>query len=721
VTAATHPPADTLAAFGRGELPPDDLAAVADHVAACAGCCAALRDVRDDSLVGLLRDLGTPADPGAGDRTNATPPGSTPSILAFRDARSVLADHPQYRLLDQLGEGGMGVVFRAEHKVMGRVVALKVMAPHLTEKPSAVARFRLEVRAAAKLNHPNIVTAYDAGEAGGLHFLVMEYVEGVSLDKLVAKKGPLPIAQAAQFIRQAAQGLQHAHQAGMVHRDIKPQNLIVTRKGHVKVLDFGLARFARDAVESPAPGSSESMAHPPTAVTGMNTIMGTPDYLSPEQARCAAVDIRADVYSLGCTLYFLLTGRAPFEAAGSAFDKILAHATEAQPPLAATRLDVPGGLELVLAKMTAKDPAARFATPAEVAAALAPYARGEGAGAQPVVEAAFAPAPPAVTPAPAVVPAFVPEPPPTEVIVTARPRRDKKRKKGAAATWTPARWAALGGVLVAVLIGGLVVRGALKKPVTQTAATTPAADPPRVAAAAPTAKTVAATVAATKVTEPPAANPWRNGPPQVLFVLPVKGLYPPDYGPVRERLESHGVGVKVAVGPLPPFAQGAFEPGFSYPKKDGNYGSPVRADFTFYPDFDLTPVRALVFVGEDVGEFVGPPGKGPGFGEKSFGKGPPTAQTTGEVLRRARERNVVIGGICTGQLVLAKHGVLDGKTVARSQYSVRDAGKWGVSYPSSQFTLDSAPVRTDGRVVTAAGPEHAAAFADALVAALREP
>jgi len=714
VTAATHPPADTLAAFGRGELPPDDLAAVADHVAACAGCCAALRDVRDDSLVGLLRDLGTPADPGAGDRTNATPPGSMPSILAFRDARSVLADHPQYRLLDQLGEGGMGVVFRAEHKVMGRVVALKVMAPHLTEKPSAVARFRLEVSAAGKLNHPNIVTAYDAGEAGGLHFLVMEYVEGVSLDKLVAKKGPLPIPQACQFIRQAAQGLQHAHDKGMVHRDIKPQNLMVTRKGHVKVLDFGLARFARDAAESPPPGSSESMAHPPTAVTGMNMIMGTPDYLSPEQARCAAVDIRADVYSLGCTLYFLLTGRAPFEAAGSVFDKILAHATEAQPPLAATRLDVPGGLELVLAKMTAKDPAARFATPAEVAAALAPYARGEGAGAQPVVEAAFAPAPPAVTPAPPVVPAFVPEPPPTEVIVTARPRRDKKRKKDAAATWTPARWAAVGGVLTAVLIGGLVVRTAMKKPVTTTAATTPVADPPRVAAAAPTAKTVAAT----KLTEPPAANPWRNGPPQVLFVLPVKGLYPPDYGPVRERLESHGVGVKVAVGPVPPFAQGAFAAGFSYPKKDGNPGPPVQADLAFNPDLDLAPVRALVFVGEDVGEFVGQPGKG--FGEKAFGKGPPTAHVTAEVIRRARAQNVVIGGICTGQLVLAKHGVLDGKTVARSQYSEQYAGKFGVSYPSPQFTLDAAPVRTDGRVVTAAGPEHAAAFADALVAALRE-
>ncbi|QDU18521.1 serine/threonine-protein kinase [Urbifossiella limnaea] len=690
MTAATHPPADTLSAFGRGELPPDELATVADHVAACADCCAALGDVRDDSLVGLLRELRTPPD----DRTNATPAGSTPSVLAFPDARSVLADHPQYRLLDQLGEGGMGVVFRAEHKVMGRVVALKVMAPHLTEKPSAVARFKKEVSAAGRLNHPNIVTAHDAGEAGGLHFLVMEYVEGVSLDKLVAKKGPLPVPQACQFVRQAAQGLQHAHDKGMVHRDIKPQNLMVTRKGHVKVLDFGLARFARDAAEHPPEGSSASTRLPPTAVTGMNMIMGTPDYLSPEQARCAAVDIRADVYSLGCTLYFLLTGRAPFEGAGSVFDKILAHATEPQPSLAATRLDVPGGLELVLAKMTAKDPAARFATPADVAAALAPYARGEGAGTQPVVEAAFAPAPPAVTPPAAST--LVPDPPPTDVIVRARPA--KKRKKAARSAWTPARWAALAGVLVAVLIGGLVVRAALKKPPPTTAATTPTPEPPRAAAAAPPAKSVAAT----KPTEP-APNPWRGAPPQVLFVLPTKGLYPPDYAPVRERLEAAGVGVKVAVGPPPPF--GPFEPGYSYPKKDGPPTPPVRADLVFGADIDLTPVRALVFVGEDVGEFVGPSPKG---------------QATGQVIRRAREKNLVIGGICTGQLVLAKHGVLDGKTVARSPYSEQYAGRFGVPYPAPQFTLDDAPVRTAGRVVTAAGPEHAAAFADALAAALRE-
>ncbi|HEX4607403.1 MAG TPA: zf-HC2 domain-containing protein, partial [Urbifossiella sp.] len=150
MTAATHPPADALAAFGRGALPPAELVAVADHVAGCPDCCAALRDGRDDSFVNLLREVCTPSEADA--RTNASLPNTPPPILAFPDARTLLADHPQYRLLDQLGEGGMGVVFRAEHKVMGRVVALKVMAPHLTARPEAVARFRLEVKAAARLN-----------------------------------------------------------------------------------------------------------------------------------------------------------------------------------------------------------------------------------------------------------------------------------------------------------------------------------------------------------------------------------------------------------------------------------------------------------------------------------------------------------------------------------------------------------------------------------------
>ncbi len=710
--ALTHPPRDALAAFGRGALPPDELSAVAEHVSACADCCAVLRDCRDDSFVNLLREAGTPAD--ADNRTTASNPDLPPPALAFPDARSVLADHPQYKLLDQLGEGGMGVVFRAQHKVMGRVVALKVMAPHLTANPAAVARFRQEVKAAGRLNHPNIVIYHDAGEAGGLHFLVMEYVEGTSLDKLVARKGPLAVPLACQFIRQAALGLQHASERGMVHRDIKPQNLMVTRKGQVKVLDFGLARFARDpAAEAPVAGASaDGTAPTATAATAVNMIMGTPDYLSPEQARCAAVDARADVYSLGCTLYFLLTGRPPFERAGSVFDKLLAHATEAPPPLAATRLDVPAGLEQVLARMTAKDPDARYAAAAEAAAALAPFARGEGAGAAPaevvpeavpVVEAVVAP--PAVTPLPRS------EPEPTAVVVAPRKPPPRRKKKPARRDGSLARWAALGSVLVVVLVGVAVVHSALKNRAapTETAATDPPAEPP----ARPTPTRPSSPAAGKKAAEPVAPPaPWKGAPPQVLFALPAKGLWVRDYLPVRERLEAAGVGVKVAVGPPPPF--GPFEPGFSYPAPEpGNEHPRVRADLKYYPGLELTGFRAIVFVGKDVDEFVRPrpPGDKAKFGPPKDG-----VYTTELVLRHARDWNLVLGGICTGQVVLAKYGALDGKAVAESRFAVDMGGP----YLSPRITREPVGVRTDGRVVTASGPESAAAFADALVAALRE-
>src|SRR5207253_4374689 len=200
-----------------------------------------------------------------------------------------LTDHARYRILVELGAGGMGVVYKAEHRIMGRTVALKVVAPHLTAKPDAVERFRREVTAAAKLSHPNIVTAHDADEAGGLHFLVMEFVDGISLDRLVGRRGPLPVQMACHFARQAALGLQHAFEKGMVHRDVKPANLMVTRKGQLKILDFGLARFARDA------GAAGGR---PAAATAANLVMGTPEYLSPEQASSPrTVDIRSDLYA----------------------------------------------------------------------------------------------------------------------------------------------------------------------------------------------------------------------------------------------------------------------------------------------------------------------------------------------------------------------------------------------------------------------------------------
>ena len=282
--------------------------------------------------------------------------GRGPAVLIQAESPVELIDHPRYRVVGTLGRGGMGTVYKAEHRVMKRTVALKVIADHLISDPDVVERFRREVEAAARLSHPNIVTAYDAEQVGTCHFLVMEYVEGTDLANYVKKKGPLPVAHACHFIRQAALGLQHAHERGMVHRDIKPHNLMLTPTGVVKITDFGLARLAVEGVIA-------------GGLTGENVLMGSADYIAPEQAEDArTADIRADVYSLGCTLFHLLAARPPF-ATGSALQKIMAHANAAV-PLADLPQTIPEDVRSVLAKMLEKDPANRYQTPAEVAKAL---------------------------------------------------------------------------------------------------------------------------------------------------------------------------------------------------------------------------------------------------------------------------------------------------------------------------------------------------------------
>jgi serine/threonine protein kinase len=267
-----------------------------------------------------------------------------------------------YELLGELGRGGMGVVYKAEHSLMRRTVALKVISRGLTGDPAAVERFRREVRAAARLGHPNVVQAHDAEQAGELHFLVMEFVEGQSLAGLVEREGPLPVEKACDCVRQAALGLAHALERGLVHRDVKPQNLMLTPGGLVKVLDFGLASVA---AERGAEGG----------LTELGQALGTPDYVAPEQIREArSADTRADVYSLGCTLYFLLAGRPPFPG-GSAAEKMAAHLERPPESLAGLRPGLPAELVRVVEKMMTKDPAGRYQTPAEVAAALEPWCR----------------------------------------------------------------------------------------------------------------------------------------------------------------------------------------------------------------------------------------------------------------------------------------------------------------------------------------------------------
>jgi serine/threonine protein kinase len=267
----------------------------------------------------------------------------------------------RYRLLDELGRGGMGRVYKALHTVMDRVVAVKVISPELIRDPLAVEWFRREVRACTQLAHPNIVMAYDADEAEGLHFLVMEYVHGITLDALVKQIGPLPIPYICALMCQAARGLQHAHDKAMVHRDIKPGNLLIpfSESEHlpeilVKILDFGLARL-----QGKTKGDTISLR-------GETGVLGTPDYIAPEQSRdIHSADIRSDLYSLGCAFYFALAGRVPFPGE-NAIEKLLKHLTEIADPLEKIRPDVPPEIAGLVRRLMAKDPAERPQTPAEV-------------------------------------------------------------------------------------------------------------------------------------------------------------------------------------------------------------------------------------------------------------------------------------------------------------------------------------------------------------------
>jgi serine/threonine protein kinase len=264
-----------------------------------------------------------------------------------------------YKVLEQLGSGGMGNVFLCEHQLMRRRVALKVLPSDLATDPTCISRFRREAQAIAALDHANIVRAHDISHEGNFHFLVMEYVDGVSLHELILKRGPIEPIRAAHYIYQAALGLEHAHEAGLVHRDIKPGNLIVNRAGMVKILDMGLALFFHD----PADQQDD------------HSVVGTADYLAPEQAMSSQnVDIRADIYSLGATFYFLLTGSPPF-GSGTVAQKLLGHQMRPVPSVRANRPEVPRKMAAVLEKMLAKEPADRYQTPGDVAAALEPWTR----------------------------------------------------------------------------------------------------------------------------------------------------------------------------------------------------------------------------------------------------------------------------------------------------------------------------------------------------------
>jgi RND family efflux transporter MFP subunit len=380
-----HPGAADLVAFGLGRLDEGQAVKLEAHLVICETCRGAVDFAPTDSFVEKVQAACPTTQQGSrlwagGDSLQTQ---SVPPRRVITEIPAELATHPRYRLTELLGAGGMGTVFKAEHLLMKRAVAVKVIHSALFTDPAVTGRFAREMEAAGKLTHPNIVHAYDAEEIGDTHFLAMEYVEGVSLSNLLNQGGSLPPAEACSYIRQAALGLQHAHERGMVHRDIKPQNLIVTFEGQVKILDFGLARFVLETAPAVALVASTgadaavdlTQLNPPIEpLTQAGTVMGTPAYIAPEQARDPhTADIRADIYSLGCTLYDLLTGRSPIPE-GTDRRRVIGPHSGAQRSLMELPADVPRELAQLVDKMLAQDPAQRYQTPAEVAAALSLWA-----------------------------------------------------------------------------------------------------------------------------------------------------------------------------------------------------------------------------------------------------------------------------------------------------------------------------------------------------------
>ncbi len=392
MAAENCPSRQVLLAYETGELSEPTAEGVIAHISTCPDCQAGLATLGEanDTLVAQLRR------PPAADPYAAEPEcreavirmkeqaGGAFRVRTLPDAEltepTVLRELGEYQLLEKLGEGGMGVVYRARHTKLKRLVALKILPTRSMQYQRAIARFEREMEAVGRVNHPNIVQAYDAREIEGTWFLVMEYVDGVDLGELVRWHGPLPIPDACELIRQAATGLQYAHEHGLIHRDIKPSNLILSRGGQLKILDLGLALLKGDQPtgEELTDGHG-ALGRLAEDLTAAQQVMGTASYMAPEQGSDShQVDVRADIYSLGCTLYKLLAGRPPFGGAEyrTPPDQMMAHRTKPVEPIGKLRPEVLPELGAVVQRMLAKNPADRFATPAEVARAVVGFTTG---------------------------------------------------------------------------------------------------------------------------------------------------------------------------------------------------------------------------------------------------------------------------------------------------------------------------------------------------------
>jgi eukaryotic-like serine/threonine-protein kinase len=647
--ASMHPSADQLRAFAHGRLSASAMADVESHVANCDECCRQLQNVPDDTLVQLAREAAT-----FGFRQELSQP-ATQSPPAIPPE---LAEHPRYRVLSLVGTGGMGAVYKAEHRLMERLVALKVINPTFLKNAAAVERFHREFKSAARLSHPNVVTAHDAERAGNLHFLVMEFVEGLPLDRLVEQAGPLPVARACHVIHQAALGLQHAHERGMVHRDIKPQNLMVGRKGQVKVLDFGLARLAADE---------------DTSSTTEGMILGTPDYIAPEQAANArSADIRSDIYSLGGTLYFALTGQPPFPK-GSFVEKLTLHATREPEAIRSLRPDVPAELAEVLARMMAKDPSRRYQTPSEAAKDLAPFVRERkatqaSARRDETVSGGRKPAEivnsPSITPLnPPAEPAPLVEPLGNLSLAAATPLRPAVKASEPRFSLRLWRVLAAAAICSAALLTLMLAVPFFVVWLGKDSGTSGTPAP----------------IQRGPIPSVPLSRQYR-----ALMVIPTTGLYGPDYFNTVNALREANVKVQVAALTDNPstFKNQSGEPG---PTRTVPYGNNLSAE-----NYDF-----IIFTGYETYEFT-PGGDG--------------VDTTRRLINEFQQDGKLVTAICRGQQVLAEHGALKGKQVARCQYV--DPSAYGAD---QQF---GGQVAADGRIVTAAADRNAQEFVTKIVEVL---
>lgn len=269
-----------------------------------------------------------------------------------------------YVLLEKTGSSRWGPMYKARHQHNGRIACLKLLSAETAKSPEVLKRFTREFELTRRLNHPHVMATYEMGEDRGVRYLVMEHVGGTDLAQVVATQGPLPVQQAIDYTIQAAEGLGYLHQQGVVHRNVKPQNLVVSAAGSLRIVNLLLARLADPGAVA---GFDEEL-------TRDGQMLGTVEYLSPEQASDAKhVDARSDIYSLGCTLHFLLTGRPPYEGR-SVLDKLMAHRQSPVPSLCAARPDVPDFVDRAFRKMLAKDPQERTASMEEAIAGL----RGHG-------------------------------------------------------------------------------------------------------------------------------------------------------------------------------------------------------------------------------------------------------------------------------------------------------------------------------------------------------